>query len=188
MTIRSKFVALSFAGAVCASQMLSAETMVEAKAAYFNPTSSSFRSVYSGGGMYSLEATARAWRQFYGWGSVGYFGRNGSSVGLGNSAHIQMVPFGIGAKYIACCDCIKPYIGLGMLVTYVNLHNDSPFVTHKQHKWGVGGIVKGGLLIDLPCCWFADLFADYNYTKVHFSSGTANISGYSAGVGLGYKF
>lgn len=88
------------------------------------------------------------------------------------------------------------YVGAGGLATWLKLRDHSPFVIPKSEKWGFGGIVKAGAIIDFCEGFFADLFVDYSILNISFHNTgggrvtrqTAHLSGVSAGVGLGYRF
>ena len=187
------------------------ETLTEVRAAYFYPTDSRFRDFYSNGGLYSIETSVQTCcKQLYPWASVGYFHKSGDAIlncpdiiAEGESTHITVVPIGFGLKYLFPIDCISycnrissyPYLGVGMLVSYVHIHNDSPYVTQRQSHWGIGGIMKAGFISDITHGLFLDLFVDYSYMKVNFHNHhtniinyKANLSGLSIGGGIGYRF
>ena len=108
---------------------------------------------------------------------------------------IQMVPLTLGLKYILPTKCLSPYLGAGLLVSYVDIRNHSPYVRKKDSKWGVGGICKLGCLADISQSFFIDVFCDYSYLKVTFGDHhqkvlrhKTDLSGLSFGGGLGYRF
>ena len=179
----------------CVSSLQGLEILPEAKAAYFYPTHHRFRDIHSGGGLYSIEASMQTWDQLYSWASVGYFQESGSSIGEKRKTKIQMVPLTLGLKYILPTKCLSPYLGAGLLVSYVDIRNHSPYVRKKDSKWGVGGICKLGCLADISQSFFIDVFCDYSYLKVTFGDHhqkvlrhKTDLSGLSFGGGLGYRF
>jgi len=175
------------------SSLHAAEVLTEIRAAYFHPTDSRFQDIYSGGGQYSIETSVQTGcKQLYPWAGVGYFHKSGCSIleipGItseGDSTHITIVPIGLGLKYLFPIDCIcpRPYLGAGVLFSYVHIHNDCSFITQAQSDWGIGGIIKAGFFSDITHCVFLDLFVDYSYMKVDF-----NLSGFTIGGGIGYRF
>jgi opacity protein-like surface antigen len=169
--------------------------MVEAKAAYFRPTSPVFRDIYSDGGIYGAEVSCQAWKELYGWVSGSVFHKTGSSLGSHDSTKVTFVPIGLGLKYLFPIDPVDLYLGGGILATYLHLTDDSPYVIHERSKWGVGGIIKGGLLFNITHHVFIDVCSDYSWTQVgfhdthhhHIVSHDANLSGWSIGAGVGYR-
>ena len=168
---------------------------VEAKAAYFYPTSHKYRKLYSGSGLYGIELGAKLCDQWSGWFSVNALYKKGHSRGCGLRTEVTQVPIDFGIKYTMCgCNCMRPYLGAGLLITYLRLHDHSHHLRSKIHRWGVGGIFKAGLQIDLPCCFFLDLFTNYSLITVtpkghhHGCRHKADLSGFSFGGGIGYNF
>ncbi len=174
--------------------LYSKDILVEARAAYFYPTDSAFRSIYNESGLYSVEASYSSFGKIHPWASVGMFYKSGHTVAENTKTSIIIVPLALGLKYQCYWKCIKPYIGLGILVPYLHTKDDSPFVIKVRNKWGVGAIVKSGIIYDITNCFFADLFLDYSWAKINFgktsktSGRTADISGISVGAGIGYHF
>lgn len=188
-----------FLTALCgffSSQLHAICFLPEVKAAYFYPLDSRFRKIYSGGGLYSFEATFSCWDCFYPWISAGGFWKSGRSIGEKDKTEIVMIPLGVGLKYLFCCGCFNPYIGAGLAVTYLHTDDHSPFVKKNNSGWGVGGIAKVGNLYYFCESFFIDIFADYTYMKVDFDKVSdpfviglnANVSGFSFGGGLGFCF
>jgi hypothetical protein len=110
---------------------------------------------------------------------------------------VTLVPVAAGLKYLfSNADWLDIYLGAGVLGTYLHTKDHSPFVVKSVHKWGVGGIWKLGGLFYLYKGLFLDIFADYSYIKIHFHHThggklvrhTADVSGVSAGGGIGWKF
>jgi len=80
------------------------DVLVAGKAAYFYPTSSRFKDIYSGGGIYGAEMSVQAWKELYPWISADYFPQNGRSIiqggGKGNRTIVKFVPLALGLKYL----------------------------------------------------------------------------------------
>jgi len=177
------------------SSLQAVEILPEARAAYFYPTDDRFRDVYSDAGLYSIETSVQAWKQLYPWASVGFLYTSGSSVGEGSKTRLYMIPIGVGLKYLFDFDRLQPYLGLGVVGAYANIHNDSSFVARRQSDWGVGGIAKTGCLAYVTQNLFLDIFLDYTYLKINFGNSKKNVltrradlSGLSVGGGIGYRF
>lgn len=177
------------------SSLEAIEVLPEARAAYYHATDRHFRDIYSETGLYSIETSVEAWNRIYPWASLGFLYTSGSSEGEGDSTELYMIPIGLGAKYIFDLDWFQPYLGLGMVVAYSHIHNQSKYVAQHQSEWGVGGIAKSGFLAYLTKNVFLDIFCDYTYLKVTFddsgkntSNRRADLSGVYIGGGVGYRF
>jgi hypothetical protein len=171
--------------------------LLEAKGSVFVPTNDTFRHIYHTGGIFDLELTFQIYEGLFGWGSGGVFFKKGHSIGECDPTCAIIVPIGAGLKYLWNFDLGDLYLGAGVLGVDLHTKDGSPFVIPHRHKWGVGGIVKAGFLFDLPRSFFADLFTDYSFAKVHFCcneftcgvvSQPANVSGWGLGLGFGYRF
>lgn len=167
---------------------------IEGKAAYFYPTNHLYRKIYSGGGLYGLELNGKVYSDLYGWTSVNILYSKGKSYPCGYRTDIAQVPIDLGVKYAPRIDRYQPYVGVGVLTTYMHIHDHAAFVKKKIVHWGVGAIFKVGCLVELPQNLFLDFFTNYSSIwvnpPVHRRScpHKANLSGFSFGGGLGYGF
>lgn len=171
--------------------------LVEAKAGYFFPINDTFKEIYQGGGIYGIEVSAQAWKGLYPFISGSYFSEPGRSIGGHTRTVITMAPIDVGLKYAFDLNrYLDVYIGLGAVFEYLNMKDESPYVIQNITKWGYGGIAKAGLWIYATKNFFIDLFGDYRFVTVDFDNTCggrvvrhdANISGFTAGGGLGYRF
>ena len=187
-----------FASCLISPLKLSAfEVLPAFKAAYFYPSDHRFRDVYSDAGLYSFETSVQSWRNIYSWASLGFLYTSGKSIGESKKAELYMIPIGLGLKYLFRDNQrIQPYLGLGLVVAYTHIYNDSKFVMRNQTKWGVGGIAKTGFLTYVSQSIFFDFFLDYTYLKSTFDTPRnkvvinrkGDLSGLSIGGGIGYRF
>lgn len=179
------------------------EILAEAKAGYFYPSNHRFQKIYhDGGGIYGGEISVGLCdcdNDWYAWVSGDYFERHGRSIGGHDKTTIKMVPVGFGFKYFfpACyCDMFRFYVGAGGLATWLRLRDHSHYVVPKSEKWGFGGIIKSGVIVDFCDGFFADIFVDYSILDIKFhdtkhrqvTRQKAHLDGLSAGLGLGYRF
>jgi hypothetical protein len=170
--------------------------LAEVKAAYFYPTGHLFRKIYSGGGLYGLEASYQTWKRLYLFGSSSYFSKSGTSTAGNYSTRITMVPCALGLKYVYPIRGFTPYLGVAAVGTYLHTHDHSSHVIRSNSKWGFGEMVKIGALARLSNSFFLDFFADYSHVTIHFHRTNhqkvvrhrADLSGYSFGAGLTYRF
>lgn len=176
------------------TSVYSSDILVEGRAAYYYFTDSTTRDIYGNTGLYSLETNFSSCGNIYSWASAGYLYASGNTKLENTSTKLTYVPLALGLKYMCCFNCFRPYIGGGLLVSYLHTTDDSPFVVKVRNKWGVGGIFKSGVLWDFTQCFFLDVFLDYSWMKIDFkdtdktSGRTADLSGLSVGAGIGYRF
>lgn len=171
------------------------EVLTEAKVGYYLPTDSKFRHAYGEDGIIGgLESSFATDYNLFPWISVSMFRNSHHSKELAGKSQIYTLPIGIGLKYIYFFDRLGVYGGAGVLPTYVHIHNYSPLAIETQKKWGCGGTVKVGFLADRLWNFFLDLFAEYSYTKVHFSHhdhvelNPVNLGNFTIGGAVGYHF
>lgn len=169
---------------------------VEAKIAYFRPTSGDIRQIYDRGiPMVGIEGSARACPYLYPWASVGYLQQIGHTPIYHTRTQVQLAPIGFGLKFLYDFKPLSVYAGAGALISYLRMKDDSPYVIPSSSKWSWGGIGKVGLLF-FPIKHFSvDLFADYSYMKFDFHKGERKVirrdvdfSGWSFGGALGFAF
>lgn len=169
----------------------SAEWMTELRMGYFYPTSSIFREIYKSGGIEGeIEVLKDFENHWKAWGNINYFRKNGHSIGLHDKTTIDLIPITFGLKYqFLECNCISPYLGIGVGYTIANVKNHSDFVKKHVVKAAPGFVIKSGAYINLTNDILLDIFADYYYQEMHFYiPKNRNIGGLRIGLGLGYCF
>lgn len=197
--------------AVFASTQLSAfELLAEVKAGYFWPSDKTFREIYGhGSGIVGAELSAPIWCSLYGFAGIDYFAKKGHSIISScsdssfsdseichNPTRIKLVPVTFGLKYFYCVDRYDIYVAGGAQYTYFQTKDESPFVIETVTKRGWGGIAKLGTLINFDCGLFLDVFGQYSFLRMDFKDDRhdrlirhdAKLSGWSVGLGLGYRF
>lgn len=172
--------------------------LIAAKGGYFYPLDSTTRDIASGGVASSFEVNVQVMGNWYAWASAGYIRMEGSTIAGEDPVTLEIVPAGLGLKYIypIRSTCLDFYLGAGILPTYVKTTDESPFLQKIGRDFDFGGVVKGGLLFNFSSCIFLDLFVDYNVTSIHCSDASdpltfgarANLDGLSIGGGLGLRF
>ncbi len=185
------FLAVSF----FLSSLEGTEVLLEFEGAYYGPTGHLFRRDFAETYQAGIETSVQAWRGLYPFVS-GSLSTKWGNTALGNKTRVKFIPIGVGLKYLWKFNFGDVYLGAGALPTHVNLFNDSPYVTQHVSKWGCGAVGKAGFLFDLASSFFLDLFGAYSYIRIpyHNSRGgtvvptTIDLSGYSLGIGLGYRF
>lgn len=168
---------------------------VEAKlrAAYFYPTEKLFREIYTDNLCeYQLEVSKDLWGPTVAWLNVGWFSKQGRSIGLNEKTRISLLPVSFGASYrFFLTSYMNIYLGAGVSYVYVQIKDDSDFVQKNNNKGSWGGVLKTGMQYYFTPCFFGDVFADYQYNHVKYSGHNrhnAEVGGYKIGVGLGVRF
>ena len=138
----------------------------EGKVGYFYPTGKRFRDIYSGGFLYALQLQLDVWQGISSWASCAYLHERGRSLGERYDTTITLLPVSIGINYMIYCDLVAPYFGIGWNYSYIETHDDSPFVLKKTSYLGKGQVLKGGICFSLPFFFFLDLFFDYGWMKI----------------------
>lgn len=181
----------------CEERFFCPEIFVEVKAGYFFPISDRFSDVYSGSGIYGLEATVEMYQMLYGYLGAEYYREKTHVKGNQNySCSVELVRPYIGLKAIARgWDSFRPYLGGAFQEAYVRNKNSLPLLIQKQNHWGPGAIFQVGFLYE-KSHFVLDIFLDYSWLTIPMSSSVAkpvvvnrqNLSGFTLGGGLGYRF
>lgn len=187
-------------GALCSPLLLAHnDVLLEFKGSAFLPISSCFKAIYgSAGALYGPELTVQLGddNPLYAFASVEYFAKDGNSMGCCDATTAQIVPICFGLKYFFPFCAGDFYVGIGLQAAHLKTTNCSPFVRYETSKWGVGGITKLGVFINLPYRLALDLFFDYSFVNVDCEptccpgvlARKANIGGAILGAGLAYRF
>lgn len=172
------------------------DVLVEVKGSAFIPTSNLFKHIYHTSGMVGAELTVELYKNMYGWFSVDYLSKSGHSL-IGNSdTKVRYLPLGFGLKYFLPFCYGDWYVGGGAVAARIHTHDYSPFVAPTYTKWGVGGIAKVGVLFDIFCSSFIDIFVNYSAVNAHSSNTNGGlvvphkvkVHGVIVGAGLGYRW
>lgn len=179
------------------SFLLANENFSEFRASYFYSTNSRFRDIYSGASLYSIETTFSNKNKLLLWTSLGILYASGNSIGNHDKTQLYSLPLNFGIKYPFCFKrVIHPYLGIGIAsIPFSHIHNHYSFVSRHQYGWGVGGIIKSGLMIYKTRCLLFNCFLDYTALAMNFNHSnkivikrSGNLHGISLGLGLGFFF
>jgi len=175
------------------SKLIANDILLEGKISYYYQTDSTTRKIMGNGVLYGLESSFQAYCGWYPWLSVSILPNSGHSIGERNNTTMYLVPIGVGLKYLYEFGCYSTiYVGAGALPAYLYTHDRAP-VKRVRTKWDIGGIFKAGYLVDMNC-FFLDIFLEYLLLTMNFSDTDktagrdADLSGLSAGGGIGYRF
>lgn len=180
------FVFLFLSGSI-----LFAETSVEFRAAAFFNSSHRFKEIYGNvSPSYQLEANTTFCGCYGAFFNADWVHQNGRSKGCEERTKINIANFSFGLKAFLPFYCdFTGYVGIGPVIGsfHIKNHVRNSCVKSNNSKCAVGGVFKLGILYAIKCNLFLDVFVDYLYQPVHYSS-HINLGGVKLGAGLGYKF
>ena len=189
-----KKIAIVFLIFATLSTIESKEILLEGKASYFISTNNRFRNIYGGTGLYRIESNIQTWKDLYVWANLGYMYAWGDT-NQGSHTHLHLVPISAGVSYLFKVGCWRPYLGAGPIVAYSYIYNGSSGATRHQDGWGGGVLGKVGALAYFTDRFFIDIFADYSFIRIDYHHSNkrtihykGDLSGFSFGLGGGYKF
>jgi hypothetical protein len=181
----------------CQAPCRTQHPLIEAKLGYFFFVDSTMNSVYDLGGLdVQLSGSYPVYKLLHVYGSVEYVRKSGYSTGGHQKTSLWEVPLSLGLRPVfPLTDDIQAYFTIGPRYFFVHIDNESSFVPNTMNENGCGGFVNLGILfMPHPHCAI-DLFGEYSYAKLSFSSSlpgttgqTAQVGGLTFGGGLGYAF
>lgn len=169
------------------------------KPGYFYFKDNDMRHFFDGGFTFRAETGRRFWDHFMVWIDGGYFKKKGSAIGGPERLKIQIATITLGLKGIYYFNSWSAaYAGLGPRLFMMLLHNSSPHVRSDDNEIGIGGGFTAGLWFFPTYRWenlYLDFFADYSMKKLKVEpdeissiDNDVDVSGLTAGVGIGFRF
>lgn len=173
------------------------EVFLEAKAGYFIPIADRYKKVFSGSGIYGLEADVQIYRPLYFYLGADYYTESGHTRGSTDfPCSIEMIRPFAGFKFIfQTRHTVRPYLGVAFQEAYVKNKTKAPTLIREENHWQEGALGQVGIV----CVWnhfVLDIFGNYSWLVVHMKGSKTkpvivhhqNISGFTVGGGLGYQF
>lgn len=181
---------------------------LEAKVAYYRPSSHRVRKIYRDGWAdYQLELSKafgfgceceKNWRV---WAGVSGFSVSGRSYlscydqfghsadcysfggysgsGFRDRTTLRMIPINLGVKYLFDINpCISVYLGGAACYSFLRIRDHSEYVHEHVRKNDWGGLIQSGVYYHVTPSVFVSAFADYLFQRFHFSSHYASHSRY----------
>ena len=171
--------------------------LIEIKASYFFFATSDMNKVYEDGGFQvQLSGSYPVWKILQVYASTGFAETSGHSLSFHQNTYLWQLSADLGLKPIFTINSlVQYYFALGPRYFYAQQHNNSPYVHRTLNKNGAGLFVNSGFnLFPLPHL-VIDIFGEYAYEPVHFSSSRSGVYGrntqlslFSFGAGVGYAF
>jgi len=189
----------------------SLDIAVDARVAYYHPSSSKVRRIYGDGWAdYQLEISKEIGSEWRVWAGVSGFSRKGDSIGFHDKTRLQLLPISLGLKYDYPFTCnLDVFVGGAASYSFLRIHDHSEYVREHTRKQNWGGVVQSGLNYRFSDWGVVSLFADYffqrfrfhdshRHSSLYFSNDndghrfverfSLDMSGYKVGVGLGATF
>lgn len=185
------------AAAAAPKEKYDIQPLIEAKVGYFFFSDSKMQKVYDEGGIdLQLSGSYPIWRWLQIYGSVEYLQRHGHSRHGHEKTSIWEVPLSLGLKPVyKITPKVHYYATIGPRYFFVHVHNHSHYVDKHLSENGCGGFVNTGFNFFPMKNFVVDIFGEYSYKKLHFHAHkknvvgeTAQVGGFTFGVGLGYAF
>ncbi len=169
----------------------------EFKAGYFLFIDSEMSDIYQNGGAdIQITSSWPVWRWLHLYGGVEFIIARGHSVNDHQSTSIWEIPLSLGLRGIVkAFTKINYYLTVGPRYVFVRQYNDSSFVDSRLSQSGLGGFANAGILFFPYQHWVVDLFFEYSYVQMSFSTSRSNsyassaqVGGIVFGAGTGYAF
>jgi hypothetical protein len=171
---------------------------LEIKPSYFFFTTSPMKHIYNKGGFEvqgSISVPFYNYLDFYG--SIGCRHVQGHALNTCEKTSLTVMPIDIGLKPVFnFCEKLYYFLAIGPRFFYFHQHNNSPYVTAKINRSGIGFFVNTGFNVQLAECFLFGIFGEYSYEKKTicpkmpnvFSNGSVQLGGFAFGISLGYAF
>ena len=171
--------------------------LIELKAGYFFFSDSKMRKIFNAGGLdVQLSTSYPVWKWLQIYGSVEYLQRHGKTKATHRKTTIWEVPVSLGLKpTFVICPEVHYYFAVGPRYFFVHQHNHSPYLDRIVTQNTVGFFINTGFTF-FPLRHFSiNTFGEYSFNRWHFDADKTNVYGESAqlggftfGLGLGYYF
>lgn len=178
---------------------------VEARVAYYHPSSNKVRRIYGDGWAdYQLEVSSKL-GNLWGIGNflrnwlcdgsylrlcagVSGFSRHGDSIGFHNRTNLQLLPVSLGLKYYVPIGCnTEFYLGGAGCYSFLRIRDHSEYVHEHVRKEAWGGLVQTGVTYSWSEYIIVSAFFDYFFQRFDFSSSDHNY-GYGSSYYYGSRY
>lgn len=171
--------------------------LLETKASYLFFTSSQTNHVYPNGGFQiQVSGSYPIWKGLHVYGSAGFSEAWGHSQSFHQNTSLWQLSVDLGLKPIfTIASFAQYYLAIGPRYFYAHQHNDSTYVTPVIARSGAGLFTNTGFNFYPRSHLLINIFGEYAYEPVHFSSKrlyvygrSTQLSFFSFGAGIGYAF
>lgn len=182
---RALLVVLIFVGVTGASR--GAGLSLTFKGGNFWPMDSVFREVYGSGPVFGGELAIPLVGGLHLWAGADYFAKNGLLPVSEEQTKVRIVPVFLGLRYHIGKSAVRPYFGAA--AAYFLFKEENPL--GKVSETGLGFLGQAGLLLKIGGPVSLDLYANYRACTLRTDNPDpveAKIGGFSAGIGLVFRF
>jgi hypothetical protein len=171
--------------ALTPTQIFGVQYLIQMRAGYCNFFDHSLRSSFTEDAIDGeLELMAIFCHRYGLWTNVNYLQQNGDESKNPDS-RLQLGTVSVGLKYMhPLLRDVAGYVGGGVVGSWTEANQ----LNAHSKDYGLGGVVKFGVLCCFGSCLVLDVFTDYYYLPVKIVNDTMNAGGIRAGAGLGVRF
>jgi hypothetical protein len=184
---------IKVAGVVAVSVVLftgaawGAGVAVTLKGGFFAPTSEVFREVYSGGLIFGVDVAVPIGGVFQAWAGADLFSKTGLLTVSEEETKVRIVPLYLGVRCEFGKGALRPY--LGAAAAYFLFHEENPLGTISDG--GLGYLTQAGVMARLGGAVWVDVHGGYRGCTLKSDGADpieAKLDGFSAGLGLAFRF
>jgi len=164
-----------------------AGAVVTLKTGFFFPSDSQFREVYAAGPSLGAEVAVPLAGPIHLWAGGELFSKTGLLTISEETTKVRIVPLYAGLRAQFGRKSLRPYIGAA--AAYFFLHEENPLGT--ADDGGLGFFSQAGVQAKLGGPLWLDIFAGFRACTVRSDGDEpleAKLDGFSAGLGLAYRF
>jgi hypothetical protein len=162
-------------------------TSLTLKAGLLFPSDALFREIYSGGPSFGAEVAVPVAGALQLWAGAELFGKTGVLTVSEEETKVRIIPLYAGLRAQFGKKGARPYIGAA--AAYFLFHEENPLGTTSDG--GLGLLAQAGVMARLGGAIWLDLFAGYRACTLRSDGADpleAKLDGFSAGLGLAYRF
>jgi Outer membrane protein beta-barrel domain len=157
------------------------------RAGIFFPSDPVFREVYGNALSFAADLTIPLAGPVHIWAGAGLLSKTGLLTISEETSRLRIVPLFAGLRLQAVRKNVRPY--LGVAAAYFLFHEENPLGEVSDNAFGFIG--QAGVLARLGGPVWLDIFAGYRSATVRTEGDDpleAKLGGFSAGLGLSFKF
>ena len=157
------------------------------KAGFLFPTDTLFREIYSRGPSFGADVAVPLAGALQLWAGAELFSKTGLLPVSEETTKVRIIPLYAGLRAQFGQKSVRPYIGAA--AAYFLFHEENPLGT--ADDGGLGLLSQAGVQARLGGAFWLDIFAGYRACTVRSDGDDpleAKLDGFSAGLGLAYRF
>ena len=157
------------------------------KGGYFAPSDSVFKDVYSGGLTFGADVTVPIGGVFRAWAGAELFSKTGLLTISEEETKVRIIPLYLGLRCEFGQGALRPY--LGAAAAYFLFHEEN--LLGSVSDGGLGFLTQAGVLVRLGGPVWIDVHVGYRGCTLKSDGDDpveAKLDGFSAGLGLAFRF